>query len=547
MAFLTTAVYNLVELYLRSFCPPSPSFSLPTIAQSTDVGGAVEVRSSKEASGTTDHLQFTLFALHGIPGHWVSRLKRSDHQVLWDHRLHCRRDHPSSLPKVLASAPSWDWASMGHIHSLLHRWPSLPLVTALELLDSKFADTEVRSVAVSWIEKSGDDELTDYLPQLVQAIKFECHLNNALVMFLLSRAQGNINIAHYLYWLLKDAVQDSTWGRRYELVLGALLCLGGSKLRAELEKQTHLATLLGTVAERVRQAGGSTRQVALQEGLENIQNLFQRNSCRLPLNPSLVAKELNVKVGEDLRQDMLALQMIRIMDRIWLQEGLDLRIVNFKCISTGKDKAVLLGNSFSDKVGLSPLFFGQLDRAPFVLTSDMAYVINGGERPTSRFQLFVDLCCQAYNLIRKNSGLLIESSLGSIATKFNFFIHNLAQLRFSGLPANDEPILSFSPKTYTMKQDGRIVHASIFSFQKRYNPDKHYVSPPILFDVIFVKLHIRTVLKQLCLSVLSGQTYVVRIMREGQNEAQFVFRTFDEFQELHNKLTIVFPLWKLPG
>ena len=71
---------------------------------------------------------------------------------------------------------------------------------------------------------------------------------------------------------------------------------------------------------------------------------------------------------------------------------------------------------------------------------------------------------------------LIESSLGSVATKFNFFIHNLAQLRFSGLPANDEPILSFSPKTYTMKQEGRILHASIFSFQKRYNPDKHYVS-----------------------------------------------------------------------
>lgn len=37
---------------------------------------------------------------------------------------------------------------------------------------------------------------------------------------------------------------------------------------------------------------------------------------------------------------MLALQMIRIMDRIWLQEGLDLRIVNFKCISTGKDKGM---------------------------------------------------------------------------------------------------------------------------------------------------------------------------------------------------------------
>ncbi|KAM6927143.1 phosphatidylinositol 4-phosphate 3-kinase C2 domain-containing subunit alpha [Lycodopsis pacificus] len=855
MAVLTQAVYDLAKLYLRSFCPPSASFSSPPVPHAADGEGA-EGRSSKEASGTTDHLQFTLFALHGIPANWVSSyekyflvcslthngknlfkpvqskrvgtyksffyhikwdelinfpiavavlplesvlsltlfgvlnqnasgspdsnkqrkapellgkvslplfdfrrvlnkgsrllclwtsaqgaaaaagstagrrrvtterivlqvdfpnsaldvlyvgpkeepsqelntleeldpdlrrklekicsrasnfgLKRADHQLLWDHRLHCRKDHPSSLPKVLASVPSWDWASMAHVHSLLHHWPPLPPVTALELLESKFADTDVRNVAVSWIEKSSDDELTDYLPQLVQALKFECHLKNGLVMLLLSRAQGNINIAHYLYWLLKDAVQDPAWGRRYERVLGALLCLCGVKLRAELEKQTQLVTLLGAVAERVRQAGSSTRQVALQEGLEHVQNFFQRNSCRLPLSPSLVAKELNVKacsffnsnavplklalvnadplgeeinvmfkVGEDLRQDMLALQMIRIMDRIWLQEGLDLRIVNFKCISTGKDKGMVelvpssdtlrkiqveygVTGSFKDKplaewlrkynpaedeyekasenfiyscagccvatyvLGICDrhndnimlrstghmfhIDFGKFlghaqmfgsfkrDRAPFVLTSDMAYVINGGERPTSRFQLFVDLCCQAYNLIRKHSGLflnllslmtssglpeltgsqdlkyvfdalqphntdaeatifftrLIESSLGSVATKFNFFIHNLAQLRFSGLPANDEPILSFSPKTYTLKQEGRIVHASIFSFQKRYNPDKHY-------------------------------TYVVRLLREGQNEPQFVFRTFDEFQELHNKLTILFPLWKLPS
>eukprot|EP00064_Thunnus_orientalis_P005461 superscaffoldBa00000535_g5475 len=584
MSLLTQAVYDLAKLYLRSFCPPSTSYCSPPLPNSAD-GDTVEGgMSSKEASGTTDHLQFTLFALHGVPPNWVdfpnsavdvlyvgpkeapspepstleeldpdlrrklekicSRasnfgLKRADHQLLWDHRLHCRRDHPSSIPKVLASAPSWDWASMAHIHSLLHHWPTLP-------------------------------------------------------------------------------------------------------------------------------------PAALQEGLENVQNFFQRNSCRLPLSPSLVAKELNLKacsffnsnavplklalvnadplgeeinvmfkVGEDLRQDMLALQMIRIMDRIWLQEGLDLRIVNFKCISTGKDKGMVelvpssdtlrkiqveygVTGSFKDKplaewlrkynpaedeyekasenfiyscagccvatyvLGICDrhndnimlrstghmfhIDFGKFlghaqmfgsfkrDRAPFVLTSDMAYVINGGERPTSRFQLFVDLCCQAYNLIRKHSGLflnllslmtssglpeltgsqdlkyvfdalqphntdaeatifftrLIESSLGSVATKFNFFIHNLAQLRFSGLPANDEPILSFSPKTYTLKQEGRILHASIFSFQKRYNPDKHY-------------------------------TYVVRILRDGQNEPQFVFRTFDEFQELHNKLTILFPLWKLPS
>lgn len=69
MAALTEAVYHLVKLYLRSFCPPSASFrSAPPPAR-----GAVEGRSSREASGTTDHLQFTVYAVHGIPASWVSR------------------------------------------------------------------------------------------------------------------------------------------------------------------------------------------------------------------------------------------------------------------------------------------------------------------------------------------------------------------------------------------------------------------------------------------------------------------------------------------
>lgn len=68
----------------------------------------------------------------------------------------------------------------------------------------------------------------------------------------------------------------------------------------------------------------------------------------------------------------------------------------------------------------------------------------------------------------------------------------------------------------------------------------------VLLNAIFVfSSHIRV--KPDLVFVSTEQTYVVRLLREGQTEPQFVFRTFDEFQELHNKLTILFPLWKLPG
>ena len=44
----------------------------------------------------------------------------------------------------------------------------------------------------------------------------------------------------------------------------------------------------------------------------------------------------------------------------------------------------------------------------FVLTSDMAYVINDGDRQSDKFQHFVDMCCQAFNILRKHANLFIN-------------------------------------------------------------------------------------------------------------------------------------------
>ena len=37
----------------------------------------------------------------------------------------------------------------------------------------------------------------------------------------------------------------------------------------------------------------------------------------------------------------------------------------------------------------------------------MAYVINGGDKPSQKFQDFIDLCCMAFNAIRDNADGII--------------------------------------------------------------------------------------------------------------------------------------------
>uniref|UniRef100_A0A8C5WSP5 Uncharacterized protein n=1 Tax=Laticauda laticaudata TaxID=8630 RepID=A0A8C5WSP5_LATLA len=90
-----------------------------------------------------------------------------DKAFLWEKRHYCCT-HSGSLPKILASAPSWDLTNLPEIYLLLQQWRPLPPLTALELLSANFADQEVRTKAVQWIEAINDDELADLLPQFVQ-------------------------------------------------------------------------------------------------------------------------------------------------------------------------------------------------------------------------------------------------------------------------------------------------------------------------------------------------------------------------------------------
>jgi len=123
---------------------------------------------------------------------------------------------------------------------LLEQWRKrspIEVTDALKLLGKQVAyqTNLVRAYAIDTLASAPDEELSLYLLQLVQALKFEniqeTGVNqvssatapvSSLATFLISRAAKNIQLANYLYWYLKVELQDPTHGARYREVFAEL-------------------------------------------------------------------------------------------------------------------------------------------------------------------------------------------------------------------------------------------------------------------------------------------------------------------------------------
>lgn len=596
-----------------------------------------------------------------------------ERDLIWSNREYLR-GLTNALPKVILSVPDWTCAQLDSIYELIEGWNMPSSVDAMQLLMPSFPDLFVREKAVNLISNLSDDELCDYLPQIVQAIRNEPYSDSPLVLMLFRKALSNARIANLLYWQFKLNTKDDSFKQRSETLLNSLQWLCGKSMRSINSRQEELLTKLTEVSNKIKNTRESQRLFALHKELESIQDYLTENKPNLPIAPSLEVCDIDIKscsyftsntlplrlafrsceesckrtvkfhtyetifkIGDDLRQDMLAIQIIRIMEKLWLREGLDLRMVTFDCLATDERQGMIelvknsdtlrriqaqshfLKGPFEKKpivewlrirntseleyqlavdnfthscagysvatyvLGICDrhndnimvthsghLFhidFGKFlgdaqmmgsikrDRTPFVLTGDMAYVINGGDKPSKKFQTFIELCTMGFNIIRRNRNLflnlfslmtqsnipglskdavsyidkmlmpglteaeamakftrMIDDCLNSRSTQVNFFIHNLAQLRFSGDNQDNRTLLSFIPKTFTEATDGKIKSLHIVKYykEKLSSSEKQYY-------------------------------YIIQVQREQQVQPEFVVRTYREFSELQMKLSWRFP------
>ncbi|KAK6055462.1 hypothetical protein COOONC_07033 [Cooperia oncophora] len=112
---------------------------------------------------------------------------------------------------------------------------------------------------------------------------------------------------------------------------------------------------------------------------------------------------------------------------------------------------------------------------------------------------------------------LINHSLKSAFPRINFFFHTLAQVMSSttGNSAKNNDNISFVPQLYTQATDGRISGVRVITFEKRFMPNKVYL-------------------------------YKVEVSRESETVSSYVYRSFNEFNELYIKLRRRFPTVAFP-
>lgn len=301
----------------------------------------------------------------------LNDMHEQDRNAIWAKRRECMMLEPDGLPCLLHCVEWNNRNEVAEITSLLQQWPILPVERALELLDYAYAEQYVRRHAVKCLRTVQDDELLLYLLQLVQAMKHESYLYCDLVDFLLQRALNNQHIGHFFFWHLRSEIKVLSVQMRFGLILEAYL--RGSQQHVEiLHKQMLCLSMLRNVSEMVKTGNKEKGKSVLMEFLQRASTSEAMSAVISPLNPSFRCKavrpekckvmdskmrplwivyqnsdmngdDINMifKNGDDLRQDMLTLQMLRIMDRIWKSHGYDFRMNPYSCISTDDKLGVI--------------------------------------------------------------------------------------------------------------------------------------------------------------------------------------------------------------
>lgn len=207
--------------------------------------------------------------------------------------------------------------------------------------------------------------------QFSQALLYEEQHYSPLAEMLIERSLRNpYVVGHAFYWSLKSNLYLKVSYERYYVLLEQFLMLCG-KFKEDLWIQSKVNTALRKVSEGVVE-NRYKKKLDFESGvIVEAKHELRKQRKTLPflftvsIDPKIVVKDFKYssasvfgskkvpllitslnqqpggdqfrfifKNGDDLRQDILTLQIIYIMDKIWLQNNLDLAMTPYKVLGT---------------------------------------------------------------------------------------------------------------------------------------------------------------------------------------------------------------------
>ncbi|KAL0479456.1 vacuolar protein sorting protein VPS34 [Acrasis kona] len=313
----------------------------------------------------------------------LEQITPQEKQLFWKYRYWLAKDK-KALTKFLRCV---DWEiekENKEAINLLQRWTRIELVDCLELLSKTFANNQVlRSHAANILKDADDDWLLSMLPQLIQSLRYDKqNVESDLADLLISRCANHFNLANYFFWYLRveSINKENSHCGHFEKLSGKFLHFikknGGTKILNELIKQQNLVFNLQNICNQLKMIEyRDLKESKLKELLihankdtdqKDWSKTFNGRGVFLPIDPHLRAIRINpndasvfksnsypillcfeteenkkykviFKIGDDLRQDQLMIQIIQVMDGLLQKNGMDLKLTPYNVLACSGD------------------------------------------------------------------------------------------------------------------------------------------------------------------------------------------------------------------
>ncbi|KAK8794769.1 hypothetical protein WA158_001750 [Blastocystis sp. Blastoise] len=302
-------------------------------------------------------------------------------------------NHELALFRVAESMNYLNINETKEIYRYIALWPSLSLSEAFLCLSYRVLDPIVRQKAVQRLYSMSEKEIELYMLQLVQALKYEYHLNSPLSRFLLYKSINYPStIGYAFFWQLKSQTFDPFVNVGFSIMLRVYINYSRD-FSESIGTECFIISKLMQIADSIRkQEDPEKRQKYLTSSLSS---LLLPIIFSLPTSPSIPLTGINipackvmkskkrplfiefnrgnessdqwmfgakqkegpksikviVKTGDDLRQDQIVLKIFKVFDTLWKKEGLDLLLNIYNCIPTGDEEGLLEVVQESETVG----------------------------------------------------------------------------------------------------------------------------------------------------------------------------------------------------